>query len=447
MYLSVPFCSGSSLRKLSTRLSNEKLICLDFFAKEDVAIVDEPRSTISTESIIIADCLMLSKRQPSRKPSTRIEEYESIVSGLVDLLETARRISARSVNAIMTATYWEIGRRIVQFEQQGEKRAEYGEALLDRLAADLTARFGRGFGARNLRQMRQFFLTWPEEQIRQTLSAKSQSVSPTPASAEILQTLSAKSEKDPSITSLKQVARYFPLSWSHYVRLMALSSDQARRFYETEAVRCGWSIRQLDRQISSQFYERIALSRSKTSMLKKAGRAAAADIVTPEGEIKDPFILEFLDLKDEYSESDLENALIRHLETFLMELGGDFAFVARQRRLRVGDEWYRIDLLFFHRKLRCLVVIDLKLGRFTHADVGQMHLYLNYVKEHWVIEGENPPVGVILCAQKDEAVAHYALEGLDNKVLAREYLTVLPSEKALVQEIEKARRELGSPRA
>ena len=347
----------------------------------------------------------------------------------------------------MTATYWEIGRRIVQFEQQGEKRAEYGEALLDRLAADLTARFGRGFGARNLRQMRQFFLTWPEEQIRQTLSAKSQSVSPTPASAEILQTLSAKSEKDPSITSLKQVARYFPLSWSHYVRLMALSSDQARRFYETEAVRCGWSIRQLDRQISSQFYERIALSRSKTSMLKKAGRAAAADIVTPEGEIKDPFILEFLDLKDEYSESDLENALIRHLETFLMELGGDFAFVARQRRLRVGDEWYRIDLLFFHRKLRCLVVIDLKLGRFTHADVGQMHLYLNYVKEHWVIEGENPPVGVILCAQKDEAVAHYALEGLDNKVLAREYLTVLPSEKALVQEIEKARRELGSPRA
>jgi predicted nuclease of restriction endonuclease-like (RecB) superfamily len=222
---------------------------------------------------------------------------------------------------------------------------------------------------------------------------------------------------------------------------MALSSEEARRFYETEALRCGWSVRQLDRQISSQFYERTALSRNKTAMLKKSSKP---DLFTPEEEIKDPFVLEFLGLKDEYSESDLEETLILHLEAFLLELGGDFAFVARQRRLRIGDEWYRVDLLFFHRKLRCLVVIDLKLGRFTHADVGQMHLYLNYAKEHWVHDGENPPVGVILCAQKDEAVAHYALEGLANKVLAREYLTVLPSEKALVQEIEKARREIES---
>jgi len=179
-------------------------------------------------------------------------------------------------------------------------------------------------------------------------------------------------------------------------------------------------------------------------MLKKAGKIEISDRVTPEEEIKDPFVLEFLGLKDEYSESDLEEALILHLEAFLLELGGDFAFVARQRRLRIGDEWYRVDLVFFHRRLRSLVIVDLKLGRFTHADVGQMHLYLNFAKEHWTHEGENPPVGVILCAQKDEAVAHYALEGLANKVLAREYLTVLPSEKALVQEIEKARRELES---
>jgi predicted nuclease of restriction endonuclease-like (RecB) superfamily len=223
---------------------------------------------------------------------------------------------------------------------------------------------------------------------------------------------------------------------------MALSSEEARRFYETEALRCGWSVRQLERQVACQFYERTALSRNKAAMLKKSGHREPSDKVTPEEEIKDPFVLEFLGLKDEYSESDLEEALIIHLEAFLLELGGDFAFIGRQRRLRIGDEWYRIDLLFFHRKLRCLVVIDLKLGRFTHADAGQMHLYLNYAKEHWVHEGEKPPVGVILCAQKDEAVAHYALEGLPNTVLAREYMTVLPSEKLLADEIDKARRAL-----
>jgi predicted nuclease of restriction endonuclease-like (RecB) superfamily len=292
--------------------------------------------------------------------------------------------------------------------------------------------------------MRRFFVHWPEDQILQTVSAESQSVNQgLLKSSEIVQTSSAES----SFKRLKQLVHYFPLPWSHYVRLMGISSGEARRFYETEALRCGWSVRQLDRQISSQFYERTALSRNKVSMLKKASKAEPGDLLTPEEEIKDPFVLEFLGLRDEYSESDLEEALILHLEAFLLELGGDFAFVARQRRLRIGDEWYRVDLLFFHRKLRSLVVIDLKLGRFTHADVGQMHLYLNYAKEHWVHEGENPPVGVILCAQKDEAVAHYALEGLPNKVLAREYMTVLPSEESLAQEIEKARKRLRKGRS
>jgi predicted nuclease of restriction endonuclease-like (RecB) superfamily len=380
----------------------------------------------------------------AQKAINPIEGYDSIVSELSDLIESARRVSARSVNAVMTASYWEIGRRIVESEQRGKKRAGYGEALLERLAADLTAKFGRGFGARNLWLMRRFFVHWPEDQILQTVSAESQSVNQgLLKSSEIVQTSSAES----SFKRLKQLVHYFPLPWSHYVRLMGISSGEARRFYETEALRCGWSVRQLDRQISSQFYERTALSRNKVSMLKKAGKAEPGDLLTPEEEIKDPFVLEFLGLRDEYSESDLEEALILHLEAFLLELGGDFAFVARQRRLRIGDEWYRVDLLFFHRKLRSLVVIDLKLGRFTHADVGQMHLYLNYAKEHWVHEGENPPVGVILCAQKDEAVAHYALEGLPNKVLAREYMTVLPSEESLAQEIEKARKRLRKGRS
>ena len=172
----------------------------------------------------------------------------------------------------------------------------------------------------------------------------------------------------------------------------------------------------------------------------QAGQDDAA--VLPEAAIKDPFVLEFLDLKDEYSESDLEDALIHRLETFLLELGSDFCFIGRQRRLRVGNEWYRVDLLFYHRRLRCLVIIDLKVERFTHADAGQMHLYLNYAREHWVQENENPPVGLILCAQKDAAVARYALDGLPNKVLAAEYRTALPDEELLAAEIARAREAL-----
>ncbi len=182
-------------------------------------------------------------------------------------------------------------------------------------------------------------------------------------------------------------------------------------------------------------------------MLKKGQKPQAGETLTPEQEIKDPYVLEFLGLRDEYSESDLEEALILHLERFLMELGGDFAFIGRQKRLRIGSEWYRVDLLFFHRKLKCLVVIDLKVGKFTHADAGQMHLYLNYAREHWVNDGENPPVGLILCAEKDSAVAKYALEGLPNKVLAAEYKLALPDVKRLVKELEETRKKLLSGRA
>ena len=181
-------------------------------------------------------------------------------------------------------------------------------------------------------------------------------------------------------------------------------------------------------------------------MLKKGEVAEPGDPITPEQAIKDPFVLEFLNLKDEYSESDLEEALIQHLADFLLELGDDFAFVGRQRRLRIDDSWFRVDLLFFHRRLRSLLVIDLKVGKFGYADAGQMHLYLNYAREHWMKPGENPPVGLILCAEKGAAEAHYALEGLPNKVLAAEYHTVLPDERLLAEELNKTRRELEARR-
>lgn len=359
----------------------------------------------------------------------KLAGYDGFFAEVAEVIEEARRAAARSVNAVMTATYWLVGCRIVEQEQGGKSRAGYGEALLERLSSDLTSRFGRGFSVRNLRQMRAFFTGWPN---RQTLSADFKALEPTMVAAAIRQTASAESGQ----------AASFPLPWSHYVRLLAVKNENARAFYEGEALRCGWTVRQLDRQIQSQFYERTALSRNKAAMLTKGARPQPEDRMTPEEEIKDPYVLEFLGLKDEYSELQVEEALIRHLETFLMELGGDFAFVGRQRRLRVGDAWYRIDLLFFHRRLRCLVVIDLKLGSFTHADAGQMHLYLNYAREHWTLPDENPPVGLILCAEKDHAVAKYALEGLPNKVLAAEYRTTLPKERVLVQAIEMTKRQL-----
>ncbi len=177
-------------------------------------------------------------------------------------------------------------------------------------------------------------------------------------------------------------------------------------------------------------------------MLTQGRKPKTEDLVRPEEQVKDPFVLEFLDLKDEYSESDLEDALIRHLETFLMEMGDDFCFIGRQKRLRVGGQWYRVDLLFYHRGLRCLAVVDLKIGAFTHADAGQMHFYLNYAREHWMREGENPPVGLILCSEKDEALARYALEGLSSNVLAAEYRINLPDEKILAAELDRTRQAM-----
>jgi len=341
--------------------------------------------------------------------------YAAVHVGIVDLLQAARAQAARSVNALMTASYWEIGRRIVEAEQKGKRRAGYGEQLIARLSSDLTAQFGRGFSADNLENMRRFYLTYPPTAISETLSRKS---------------------------GLAELAQAFTLPWSAYVSLLTVKNDHARAFYEAEALRSGWSVRQLDRQIGSQFYERTALSRNKTAMLTKGAIAKPEDTVTPDEAVKDPYVLEFLNLKDEYSEVELEDALIHRLEDFLLELGSDFSFVGRQRRLRIDQTWFRVDLLFFHRRLRCLVIIDLKLSALTHADVGQMHMYCNYARENWTLPGENPPVGLILCAAKGHALARYALEGLPNKVMAAEYQTVLPSVEKIAKELAETTRRL-----
>lgn len=380
-------------------------------------------------------------RSKAAKPAPR-HSYPLLLRNVVALLDEARHASARTVNVIMTATYWQVGRHIIEFEQTGERRAGYGQQLLDKLSADLSKRFGRGFSADNLETMRLFYLAYLT--ARQISGTPSRKLLPPPSgtvSVGISETVSRK-------FNLTLLAEHFPLSWSHYVMLVRRSrSPEARAFYETEALRGGWSVRQLDRQMSTLFCERTALSRNKAAMLRKGARPRPSDRVTPEEEIKHPLVLEFLDLKDEYSETDLEDALIRHLETFLLELGGDLAFIGRQRRLRIGGQWYRVDLLFFHRTLRCLLVIDLKTEPLTHADAGQMHLYLNYAREHWTRPGENPPVGLILCSEKDHAIARYALAGLDNKILSAEYRLALPSEEALVAELEQTRLALELRRA
>jgi predicted nuclease of restriction endonuclease-like (RecB) superfamily len=371
--------------------------------------------------------------------------YSTVHVGIVDLLQAARAQAVRSINVLMTASYWEIGRRIIEAEQQGRRRAGYGEQLLKHLSLDLTHQFGRGFGVVNLQQMRNFYLTWPAETIYQTPSDKSSTKEmrqtlPGELQVPIASAISVRPYSAPA--RLAEIASHFPLPWSAYVRLLSVKSNQARRFYETEALRGGWSVRQLHRQVNSQFYERTALSRNKVALLTKGMAAKPEDAATPDEAVKDPYVLEFLNLKDEYSEADLEEALIHRLEDFLLELGDDFAFIGRQRRLRLDDTWFRVDLVFFHRRLRCMVIVDLKVGKFNYADAGQMHLYLNYAKTNWMREGENPPVGLILCSQKGSAEAHYALEGLSNKVLAAEYQTVLPSEAVIANEIAHATRLL-----
>lgn len=341
----------------------------------------------------------------------RISGYAAVFRKVSALLQEARHAAARRINGIMTAAYWEIGRNLVQTEMRGRDRAGYGEKLISLLSRDLSLRFGRGFSKSNLYQMRAFHLAYKD----------------------IFQTVSGE---------LEDRSAAFPLPWSHYVRLMSVVNEEARRFYEAEALRGGWTIRELDRQIQSLFYERVALSRNKGRMLAQSRRGRIEIPIGAEQEIKDPFVLEFLDLKDEYSELELEDALVRRIQNFLLELGGDFAFIGRQRRLRIGGQWFRIDLLFFHRRLRCLVIIDLKTGKFTPADAGQMHLYLNYAAEHWTHADENPPVGLILCSEKDAAVAHYALSNLRTKVLAAEYRMKLPAERRIAAEIQKTRRFL-----
>jgi predicted nuclease of restriction endonuclease-like (RecB) superfamily len=333
--------------------------------------------------------------------------YNNLLDRIGEILVKARTAVVREINKAQVLAYWEIGREIVEFEQKGKIRGEYGERLIERLSKDMTQKFGRGFSTTNLKMMRLFYQSFP---IRQTVSDES-------IKGKKSETLSVK--LDPM------------LSWSHYCELLKVEEPLARSFYEQEAIRNNWSVRELKRQINSMLFERLALSKDTKTVIKMAGRGQI--IEKPEDAIKDPYILEFLNLKEEtsYTESQLEQALIDKLQYFLLELGKGFTFVARQKRITIANRHYYIDLVFYNRLLKCFVLIDLKTGELDHADIGQMNFYLNYFRENEKQEDENDPIGLILCAKKDDIFAKYVLGGLNNKVFASKYKLTLPSEKEL----------------
>jgi len=363
--------------------------------------------------------------------------YKSISS----LIAEARKSVRSTVNSAMVITYWNIGRLIVENEQGGKKRAEYGKAVLKELSAKLTAEFGKGFELTNIKYMRQFFIQFPiydslslKPPIRYSLSTESPNRHSLSDESSVLYSQGSSLMVIPPI-NLK-------LSWTHYRHLIRVESEKARLWYMNEAVSENWSTRALERQINSHYYERLLSSQDKQPVRLEASQNA--DVLTPKDVLKDPYVLEFLQLKNRpsYTENELESALIDDLQSFLLELGSGFSFVARQKHFDIDGEHFYIDLVFYNFKLKCFVLIDLKRGKLTHQDVGQMDMYLRLFEEKVRGEDDNPTIGLVLCSDKSEAVAKYSVLADSKLLFASKYKLVLPSEEELVREISKEFDEL-----
>ena len=323
------------------------------------------------------------------------QEVEYLYAGIRNILANARQRAYSAVNFAMVESYWLIGQQIVEHEQHGEARADYGKGLLKELARRLTVDFGKGFDERELRKMRQFYQVF---KIRDTLRPE--------------------------------------LTWSHYRRLISVENEQARIWYMNEAADCVWSTRQMDRQISTLYYERLLASKDKAPVVAEAKQKMSE--LKPEQFIHDPFVLEFLNLKEypALRESDIEQALIDHLQQFLLELGRGFCFVARQKRMRYDEDDFYVDLVFYHSILKCHVLIDLKLGKLTHEDVGQMDSYIRMFDALYRNEDDNPTLGIILCSQKSEAIVKYSVLNEGKQIFASRYKLYLPTEEEFKQMLE-----------
>ena len=363
---------------------------------------------------------------------------EVLYDRVAQILEQARGQVARTVNTAMVQAYWRIGREIVEVEQAGKERAGYGEEIIKKLSARLKGGFGKGFSAPNLRNMRQFFLTFPDGSTVPGAGDPKRSALPSVSvEATIARRIIHSAPPSESVPTL------FPpdLGWTHYMILMRVSNPTARAFYEIEAVREAWSTRALERQIGSLQFERLAKSRAPDDVLAMAQRGL--EVATPSDVIKDPFVLEFLDLgaRPRFQERDIEQAIIDRLETFLLEMGKGFCFVGRQKRLTVEGDHFYVDLVFYNRLLRCFVLVDLKLGKLTHQDLGQMQMYVNYFDRTQRAAHEAMTVGIVLCSDKNAAMVKITLPENNNQIVAATYHLYLPTEAELQIELAREREE------
>jgi predicted nuclease of restriction endonuclease-like (RecB) superfamily len=323
-------------------------------------------------------------------------QYNGLLQNIGEIIEQGRKDAYAQVSSIIIKTYWKIGKEIVEHEQKGENRAEYGKKLLDTLYKDLKEKHGKGFSRSNVYAMRQFYIYFPD-----------------------FPDASGK------------------LTWSHFVELTSISDDLARKFYEKQCLKENWSVRELNRQINSMLFERIALSKDKKGVLEIAEKGHI--IEKNRDLVKEPYILEFLGIPEnhKYSEAELEQKIIDNLQMFLLELGKGFTFVKRQFRMTLGNKHFYADLVFYHRILKCFVIIDLKIGEVNHGDVGQMNMYLNYFKIEENSEDDNEPIGIILSGRKNDLVVEYALGGISNQLFVSKYQLYLPKKEELEAEVKK----------
>lgn len=359
--------------------------------------------------------------------------FHSLTEQIIKAQQYFKKFALSQINNALTFRNWIIGFYIVEYEQQGNDRAEYGENTLKILSDKLSKTGIKGFSDRNLRLCRQFYLEYP--MIWQLITAKFKTLDNL-----IWQSITAKSNSEPYIqnTTINGVSVELlidKLTFTHIIELMKVDDNLKRTFYEINAIKNNWTVEELKRNINTLLYERTGMSQNKDTMLKKLKNENLIQVVDI---IKSPYILEFLGIeeKSEYSESDIEQAIINHLQTFLIELGRGFCFEARQKRISFNNRHYRIDLVFYHRILKCHILIDLKLGEFDHGDAGQMNVYLNYYKENEMAENDNPPIGIILCSHKDNALVHYATGGLSQELFVSKYKLQLPCENDLKELIQ-----------
>jgi len=351
---------------------------------------------------------------------------------VVELLQNARQQVLRTVNSTMVCTYFEIGRMIVEDEQSGKDRAEYGKQLLKGLSVQLTNEFGKGFSVESLDRMRKFYRVY-------SISSSLMRIIEITNSSSVMTISESANLEETSFAKTQSLISFFKLTWTHYIFLMRIDDENERRFYEIESEKYNWSVRELKRQYDSALYTRLALSRDKEGVLKLSEQGQI--IEKPKDIIKDPYILEFLGLPElhQYSESELEEEIINKLEHFLLELGHGFTFVARQKRITFDDKHFKIDLVFYNRILKSFVLIDLKIGELKHQDLGQMQMYVNYYDREMRLEDENKTIGIVLCQNKSDLVVEYTLPENNEQIFASKYKMVLPSKEDLIKLISESK--------